>query len=272
MNSKNHEQALENYFAALLMDLDDDIQETEELPAGEVALEQVSAPLQEELTPEPKVQPQAEAKAEPLPVRLEDTLIAPFNHLEKDNLANLLETIEELKEQQEKVTPKVKVEPVKQPEPEPEQPWENIDAEESFQVLFFSVDGVTFAVPLTDLGGIHELESVTSLFGKPDWFAGVVDIRGEKLNVVKTPHWVMPDQPHDEWEARYLVMLGTSEWGLGTEQLLGTELLHNDQVKWRRSAGKRPWLAGMVKEKMCVLLHVNEMIRLLEQGVNINGD
>ncbi len=33
---------------------------------------------------------------------------------------------------------------------------------------------------------------------------------------------------------------------------MGTETLNIDKVRWREQAGKRPWLAGMVKEK-CVL-------------------
>ncbi len=35
--------------------------------------------------------------------------------------------------------------------------WENIDTGKEFQALFFEVAGVTFAVPLTELGGIHQL-------------------------------------------------------------------------------------------------------------------
>ena len=36
------------------------------------------------------------------------------------------------------------------------------------------------AVPLTELGGIHNLEKVGPLFGKPDWFQGVMLHREEK--------------------------------------------------------------------------------------------
>ena len=70
---------------------------------------------------------------------------------------------------------------------------------------------------------------------------------------------------------KYLIMLGESPWGLACHQLKGTELLHRDQVKWRHQEGKRPWLAGMVKEKMCALLHVRELLLLLGRGVNIEG-
>lgn len=47
-------------------------------------------------------------------------------------------------------------------------------------------------------------------------------------------------------------MLDNSLWGLACTKLLGTEWLSSDKVRWREQVGKRPWLAGMVKEK-CAL-------------------
>ncbi|WP_375057646.1 chemotaxis protein CheW [Zobellella sp. DQSA1] len=148
--------------------------------------------------------------------------------------------------------------------------WRNMDTESSFQVLFFEVAGMTFAVPLTHLGGIYQMSRMTSLFGKPDWFAGVLTERQRQLYVVDTARWAMPGHQAGE-EYQYLVTLGESNWGLACHLLKGTALLHREQVKWRASPGSRPWLAGMVKEKMCALLHVDALIGLLEQGKNIDG-
>ena len=155
-------------------------------------------------------------------------------------------------------------------EPEPST-WENLDTGNEFQALFFDVAGVTFAVPLTELGGIHQLGEVTSLFGQPAWYRGIMTSREQKMNVVDTALWVMPDKTLDVTDYKYLIMLGESPWGLACHQLKGTELLRRDQVKWRHQEGKRPWLAGMVKEKMCALLHVRELLVLLGRGVNIEG-
>ncbi|MGL5707417.1 MAG: chemotaxis protein CheW [Aeromonas sp.] len=149
--------------------------------------------------------------------------------------------------------------------------WENIDIGNEFQALFFDVAGVTFAVPLTELGGIHQLGEVSSLFGQPGWYKGIMTSREQKMNVVDTAQWVMPGQHLEIDDYKYLIMLGESPWGLACHHLKGTELLRRDQVKWRHQEGKRPWLAGMVKEKMCALLHVRELLLLLERGVNIEG-
>ena len=126
-------------------------------------------------------------------------------------------------------------------------------------------------MPLTELGGIHQLGEVTSLFGQPGWYKGIMTSREQKMNVVDTAQWVMPGQHLEIPDYKYLIMLGESPWGLACHHLKGTELLHRDQVKWRHQEGKRPWLAGMVKEKMCALLHVRELLLLLERGVNIEG-
>ncbi len=143
-----------------------------------------------------------------------------------------------------------------------------------FQALFFEVAGLTLAVPLTTLGGIHQIDKVGPLFGKPPWFMGVMLHREAKLNVVDTACWVMPEK-YDENLAeslnyRYLIMLGDSFWGLASEKLVNTVNLTKDDVKWRESTGKRPWLAGMVKEKMCALIDVNELISMLNKGLGSN--
>jgi purine-binding chemotaxis protein CheW len=80
----------------------------------------------------------------------------------------------------------------------------------------------------------------------------------------------MPNQPFEP-EYKYLVMLGESAWGLSCEKLFGTERLNRDDVKWRSAPGQRPWLAGMVKQKMCALLHVEELQQMLADGVDIEG-
>lgn len=145
---------------------------------------------------------------------------------------------------------------------------------EPFQALFFEVSGLKLAVPLTELGGIHKLEKIGPLFGKPDWFKGVMLHREEKLSVVDTAKWVMPEK-YDEKLAeslnyQYLIMLDESGWGLACESLVNTETLQPEDVKWREALGKRPWLAGMVKEKMCALINVSQLVAMLNQGQGSN--
>ncbi len=141
-----------------------------------------------------------------------------------------------------------------------------------FQALFFEVAGLTLAVPLKALGGIHQLTEVNQLFGKPKWFKGVMLNRDEKLNVVDTARWVMPEKYDERLEQalnyQYLITLGDSQWGLLAEKLVNNITLQKEDVKWRAKSGKRPWLAGVIKEKMCALIDVENLYQLLEQGLD----
>ncbi len=143
--------------------------------------------------------------------------------------------------------------------------------DEEFQVLFFKVAGLTLAVPLVSLGGIVQIEHINHIIGRPKWFKGVQTYRESQLNVVDTAAWVMPEK-YDEKLAQsinyqYLVVLENSNWGLACETLLNAVKINKSQVNWRAKAGKRPWLAGVVKEQMCGILHVQALMEMLNAGL-----
>jgi purine-binding chemotaxis protein CheW len=145
---------------------------------------------------------------------------------------------------------------------------------QSFQALFFDVAGLTLAVPLISLGGIHKLDKISPLFGKPEWFKGVMLHRDEKINVVDSAMWVMPEKYDqnllNKLNYQYLIMLDGSQWGLACDKLINTVTLDQNEVKWREPTGKRPWLAGMVKERMCALINVKQLIAMLNNGLGSN--
>uniref|UniRef100_UPI0013E34DE2 chemotaxis protein CheW n=1 Tax=Salinivibrio socompensis TaxID=1510206 RepID=UPI0013E34DE2 len=149
--------------------------------------------------------------------------------------------------------------------------WENAETEAEFQVLFFESMGVTYAVPLAELGGIHQLGECNRLIGRPGWYLGLQTEKQRQLDVVDTARWVMPEKLADNQhrdDYNYIVILGDSQWGLACDRLLGTQALSGKAIRWRKQAGKRPWLAGMVKEKMCALIHVQAFIAMLNQGID----
>jgi purine-binding chemotaxis protein CheW len=146
--------------------------------------------------------------------------------------------------------------------------------EGDFQALYFDVGGLILAVPLIELGGIYEVDKTTSLIGKPEWFTGVMLHRDEKINVVDTALWVMPEKYNETLKEslkyQYIIMLNKSGWGLSAENLIDTVVLKQEDVKWVSASNKRPWLAGLVKDKMCALLDIESLIQLLNDGSGIN--
>lgn len=254
--SFQNEDVMEDYLTALLTDDEPVVSETVQREAVERLLE--------------KVEPSAAktAPSEPAPQVVEEPT--------QDQRS---ETPVALKEQE---PPPVVQPPVIETLPQIEIP-DDVDIavdtlkelqEGEFQALFFDVAGLTLAVPLTHLGGIHNLEKPSPLFGKPDWYMGVMVHREEKLNTVDTARWVMPERYDNDLEEslnyQYLIMLGESHWGLACEKLINTVTLKPDDVKWRAERGKRPWLAGMVKEKMCALLDISQLVDMLDKGLTSN--
>lgn len=239
-----NEEVMEEYLDALL---------TETAPASDVVQQQSVAKLLED------IQPQVE---EVKPIELPPTdLVEEENDTDVEQVVEIKETTQ-----------------LADIEAETELAVTTVESEfrnGSFQALFFTVAGLTLAVPLTELGGIHNLIETKSLFGKPDWFIGVMLHRDEKLSVVDSAKWVMPEK-YDEKLAeslnyQYLIMLDDSSWGLACEALVTTATLEHDDVQWREAEGKRPWLAGLVKEKKCALIDVKQLVLLLNKGLGSNN-
>lgn len=144
--------------------------------------------------------------------------------------------------------------------------------DDRFQALFFEVGGLTLAVPLIELGGIHEITKIAPIIGKPQWFMGVMLKNEVSFNVIDSARWVMPEKYDDEMAEnlhyRFLINLGKTHWGLTCEKLIDTVELSKSDVKWRNNSNKRPWLAGMVKDRMCALINVAELVVMLKSGLN----
>lgn len=80
----------------------------------------------------------------------------------------------------------------------------------------------------------------------------------------------MPKQKSST-EHHYIVLIAGGEWGLTCESVSEVVTLNPDQVRWRTALGIRPWLAGMVKDRMCALLDADELATLLVTGEQQSG-
>ncbi|RUO26362.1 chemotaxis protein CheW [Aliidiomarina minuta] len=264
MSSFSRDKAMNEYLDALLLETEEpEIRTAPVLDTAKVEklLQQASAVKDEAFAQtEEQTEPQVEQ-----PVEVEATPVEAEVVAEPE-----VETIDEVEETDEIAA---ESEALVEVPPPPVADSMRDYHEGDFQALFFSVAGLKLAVPLKSLGGIHEWKEPSTIFGKPPWYLGIMTNREEKLNVVDTAQWVMPEKYNQEMADalgyRYLIMLNESRWGLACESLVTTESLSPDDVQWRKSSnGKRPWLAGVVREKMCAILDVDAMVEMLEQGLN----
>lgn len=269
------EKVMKNYLSALLTDEDAVQQQApEKVSAKKAPLKVATKTAEAELrpvakllekvnvieqaapipAPKAKVAPQARVEPKPAPAPVAKAPVAA-------PVAKPLPTVEALVQSQ---GFQRKGEP-------PKSPTETKEYRKGqFQALFFDVAGLTVAVPLTELGGIHNMGKLNSIVGKPGWFMGVMVHRENQFNIVNTAKWVMPEKYdntlENDLEYQYIIMLDNSPWGLACEKLVNTVTLEQDEVKWRENTGRRPWLAGLIKERMCALIDVSALIEMLEQG------
>lgn len=136
--------------------------------------------------------------------------------------------------------------------------------------------GLTLAVPLAKLNGVTPLDcdTVTPMPGHSALFLGLVERHGKRVKVVDTAQVVLPPDRlaglGDDLSERvsHVVLIGEGNWGLAASGIGEVVSLAPDEVKWRGSQGKRPWLAGTVLAHMCALLDVDAFITLLRKGEN----
>jgi purine-binding chemotaxis protein CheW len=89
--------------------------------------------------------------------------------------------------------------------------------------------------------------------------------RDKNLRVVDSAEWIMAGRASANARAnyRFVIHLNNSDWGLACDNVDQSFTLSPQQVRWRTSRSKRPWLAGTVIEQMCALLDVQSMANLL---------
>ncbi|MFT5721343.1 MAG: purine-binding chemotaxis protein CheW [Motiliproteus sp.] len=146
-------------------------------------------------------------------------------------------------------------------------PW----AQQRFECLLFKVAGLTLAVPLVELGGVLEMEEqVRPLFGQPDWYLGLLPSKtAGTIKAIDTARWVMPEKCTQSASEsyKYLILIGSSEWGVACHSVEDAITLEPEQVRWRGDRSRRPWLAGTVIEHMCAIIDVCALLRLLSSQI-----
>ena len=146
-------------------------------------------------------------------------------------------------------------------------------AQDRFECLLFVVAGLTLAVPLVSLGAIYRLDNeLISLVGRASWFMGLYRQSERSVQVVDTAQWVMPDRwsPEVRNGYRFIIRLGSDNWGLATDSVQQSINLAPEQVKWRTERSKRSWLAGTVIDHMCALLDAEKLAELLSHEAHKN--
>ena len=133
-----------------------------------------------------------------------------------------------------------------------------------FQVLLCDIANVTIAIPLIELGGIHQLTQISSIAKQPSWCRGILIKGSDKFTCIDAAAWLVPKRYaatklRSEYE--FAVQLGKSPYVLCCNSVRATLEVCKDDIKWRDNTTNRPWLSGLLKEKMCALIDGAQMLQ-----------
>lgn len=138
-------------------------------------------------------------------------------------------------------------------------------AQERFDILLLEIDGLQLAVPLVALGQIHEIdEEITPLFGQSGWFMGLQNTPDGNVKVVNTAKFIMPERSKDQHNYKYVISINGVGWGLAVDNIKQPITIDPEAIRWRPKRDSRPWMAGMVKDHMCVLLDIPKVGEILQ--------
>lgn len=141
-------------------------------------------------------------------------------------------------------------------------------AQEPFQCLIFRVGDISLATPLLALDNIVKWEhELTPMPFQPDWHLGVLQNRDDKVVVVDIVKLLMLDQSVEEIPANqdgsHILIIGEHHFGLPCDRLAKPVFLSKDEVHWSIRHEDRPWMAGTIKDKLTILLDIDEILEII---------
>lgn len=137
---------------------------------------------------------------------------------------------------------------------------------DEFECLILRAGEYRLAIPMGSLGTIHTTDRpLSQVPGQAAFVRGAWHHQGQTYQVLDGLRLIMPEResaPVNEVPA-FMLQLDTSGWLLACDELLDPITLSPDGVRWRARTQDRPWMAGILKEEMCVLLEVSGLLSLL---------
>ena len=139
-------------------------------------------------------------------------------------------------------------------------------SQHEFQALFFKVDKLILAAPLTDLLRTIKMDkSPTLIPGQPSWFMGLLDTHDQRVGVLDTGQLIFGKNKGQQRDTELqpfgsILITHDGKWGLACDEILSIGKLEPEKVRWRTMRKKRPWLVGTVIEELTAVIDVNHLV------------
>lgn len=139
-------------------------------------------------------------------------------------------------------------------------------AQHEFQALFFRVDQLILATPLVELLKTIKIDKEpTKISGQPSWFMGLLDVKELRIGILDMGQLVFGKTKGQQRNLktkpfeRILITLD-GKWGLACDEVLSIGKLEPQNVRWRSTRKKRPWLIGTVIDELTAVIDVKQLV------------
>lgn len=135
-----------------------------------------------------------------------------------------------------------------------------------FHALFFKVDSLILAAPLTELSKTIKVDkSPTKIPRQPSWFLGLLDTNEQRIGVLDTGQLVFGKTKGLQRNLKKkpfinILIVQGDKWGLACDEILSIGKVQPENVRWRTLRKKRPWLVGTVIEELTTIIDVSRLV------------
>lgn len=139
-------------------------------------------------------------------------------------------------------------------------------SQHEFQALFFKLDNLILATPLTELLRTIKIEKkLTSIPGQPSWFMGLLDTNERSVGILDTGQLIFgktigQQRDREKQPFESILISNDGKWGLVCDEILSIGKVEPEKVRWRTSRSKRPWLIGTAIEELTAIVDINQLL------------
>jgi len=139
-------------------------------------------------------------------------------------------------------------------------------AQHEFQALFFKVEHLILATPLTELSRTIKLErKIGKIPGQPSWFLGLLDDQDSRVGVLDSGQLLFGKTRGSQRDLeanpfKRILITQDKRWGLACDEILSIGRLKPDKVRWRTSRQHKPWLIGTVIDELTAIIDVQALV------------
>ncbi|PPD31548.1 MAG: chemotaxis protein CheW [Methylomonas sp.] len=139
-------------------------------------------------------------------------------------------------------------------------------SQHEFQALFFKVEHLILATPLTELAKTIKIDrNPSKIPGQPSWFMGLLDEHDSRIGVLDTGQLIFGKLHGSQRDLeanpfKSILITQDKRWGLACDEILSIGRVKPEKVRWRTSRQKKPWLIGTVIEELTAIIDLQALV------------